>query len=460
MKHRLGEKFEALKQFTARNKALTAYWLLFTGILLFQHTQGWNWDFLVYLMNGEYLFHSGFFMEWLRPPLAPFLMGLLQFVFSRTVTGYVYILFSSAVFLYAVKKLSDAEGLDTLAMTVFVSAPAFISFATREGTELLALALLMLFLADLEKPRTGIWLGLSVLTRWTQGLMLPLILLQKDARKIVKTGLLFGSVFVPWMIYSYMVVGDPLASPVSFVTLNLLLGKLTTPPQLIHFLEITLPSLTVLLLAYREDVRSRLKASVLEDRTSWAMIYIAAGTAFVYFASQITHLRYLFQLTLPVAYFAAKAWNEVDHQKLIYIFIAANLLLGFQASLNKGYESPNPYQRAAKNINCMVESDSWVPLDYAGLNAESPVDDNTTVERLRNGWRVLDFTGGVIDSEKERQVADLLRDKGAYRVYGIEGRCAEPVNSNTTRIDEYNTAHDTDYKETEFMIDLVLRKIS
>lgn len=451
---------KALKHFFTDNKALTGYWIVFTSILLFQHTQGWNWDFLVYLMNGEYMFHSGEFMEWLRPPFASFLMGLLQYVFSRTVTGYAYILIVSGIFLYAAKKFSEQREIDNLVFTVLLTTPVFISYATREGTEMLALSFLMLFLAKMDRPESGGWLGLSVLTRWTQGIMLPLILLQRDVRKILKTVTLFASVFIPWILYSYIVAGDPFVSPVSFIGVNLLLGSLTTPPQPVHLLIMTLPSLLALIVIVKKSVREELKASIRENTTSWAMLYVAATTVFIYFASDITHLRYLFQLTLPVAYFGAKAWQRIDREKLIYFLIGINLIFGLQASLEDGYESSAPYQAAAEDINCMAESDSWVPLNYAGLNAESPVDNDTTVKRLEKGWRVLDFTGSVINSKEEREAAQMLRDEGAYMVYGKPGKCAEPIKVDNTRIGEYNTAHGTNYTETRFMIDLLLGKIN
>jgi len=53
-----------------------------TGLMIFQHSRGWAWDFTVYSMIGEYIFHDGIYMEWLRPPVASTIMGLFQFVMS------------------------------------------------------------------------------------------------------------------------------------------------------------------------------------------------------------------------------------------------------------------------------------------------------------------------------------------------------------------------------------------
>lgn len=453
LREKTTEKSRAFKQFIEKNRALSIYWVLLTGILLYQHSLGWNWDFLVYLMNGEYIFHGGQFMEWLRPPVAPVAMGLLQFIFSRPASGYVFILLSSAIFLYSLKKFSESEGLDLLTLAVLVSTPAFIALSTREGTEMLSLAFILLFLADLDKAKSGIWLGLSIFTRWTHAAMMPVVLLQESREKILKTGLFAAAVSVPWMIYSQAVAGDLLASPVSFIALNILLRGESTPVAPLHLVVMTVPA--VLLLAsvfYKKSVREKTVSAVKENRTSWAMIYIGAVTVSIYFLSDITHLRYLYPLVVPVAFFGAKALKDTGLEKLIYGFMAVNLVFGALMATGSGYESPRPYQEAAENIDCMVESDSWAPLNYAGLNAESPVNSKVTGERIRDGWRVLDFTGEVVNSPEEKAAGEMIRDTGSYKVYGIPGRCAEPENVDGTRIDEYNTAKRTNFTETGFAL--------
>ncbi|MFB6115635.1 MAG: hypothetical protein ABEK04_05135, partial [Candidatus Nanohalobium sp.] len=232
----------------------------------------------------------------------------------------------------------------------------------------------------------------------------------------------------------------------------------STPLRPIHFFVMLLPSLAVFLLLYREKVRKLVREDIKISRITAPLVLITLVTAVIYVSSGITHLRYLYALILPVAYYGAVIWKEVEKEKTIYVFMALNLILGFHMATASGYESPRPYQEAAKELDCMVESDSWVPLNYAGLNAKPPVNNNTTIERLRSGWRVLDFTGDVINTEKERQVGRLLRDKGTYKVYGLPGRCAEPVKADETRIDEYNTAHGTNYTESEFLLRLLTGK--
>jgi len=451
----LKEKTEGLEQFILQNKALTGYWIILTGILLYQHSLGWNWDFLVYLMNGEYIFHGGHFMEWLRPPIASVIMGSLQFIFSRPVSGYIYIFTVSMFFLYAAKRFSESEGLDLLVFAVLISTPAFIAFSTREGTEMLSLAFIMLFLTDLNGKKSGLWLGLSIFTRWTHAIMAPILLLQKNRKKILKTGLIASAVSLPWIIYSYSTTGDILASPVSFIALNVLLRGESSPPQLVHFAVITVPAILVLSLAVKDCVREKMTSLVKENRISWAIIYITGATGLIYFLSDITHLRYLYPLVLPVAFFGTKILKDLETEKLIYGFMAMNLVFGLSFATSTGFESSRPYQDASENIECMVESDSWVPLNYAGLKAQSPVDSNVTRERIRKGWRILDFTGELVDNEIEKTSGKLIRDMGTYKIYGNPEKCAEPQSVDTTRIDEYNLAEGTNFTETGFILNYV-----
>ena len=451
---KLQDQAKAFKEFISENKALSIYWIFLTGILIYQHSLGWNWDFLVYLMNGEYIFHGGSFMEWLRPPFAPVMMGLLQFVFSRTVSGYIFILMASGFFLYTAKRFSETQDIDLTVFLTLVSGPAFIALSTREGTEMLALAFALLFLADLDRTRSGLWLGFSILTRWTQAVMIPLMVLQKKYEKILKTGLIFTLAFIPWMVYSFIITGDPLASPISFISLNIILRKATTPLQPLHFLVISFPTLLILGLGLKTSVREKIVTTVRKEKMSWALIYIAGAYSVIYFISGITHLRYLYPLVLPLAFFGARAWETVEHEKLIYGFMAVNLLGGFFMATSTGFESPRPYQEAAEDIDCMAESDSWAPLNYAGLNAESPVNLDVTRERIREGWRVLDFTGDLVNSS-ELSSGELIRDMGSYRVYGIPGRCAQPRDVDGTRIDEYNIAEGTNFTETGFILDYI-----
>ncbi|EHK01770.1 hypothetical protein HRED_07102 [Candidatus Haloredivivus sp. G17] len=68
--------------------------------MVYQHSQGWAWDFSVYSLNGQYLFHEQVYMEWKRPPLLPVILGFFQYIFSMKASEYVFIVLNSVFFLF------------------------------------------------------------------------------------------------------------------------------------------------------------------------------------------------------------------------------------------------------------------------------------------------------------------------------------------------------------------------
>ncbi|MFB6295191.1 MAG: hypothetical protein ABEI97_05500, partial [Candidatus Nanohaloarchaea archaeon] len=205
---------------------LAAAHLVFTAVLLYQHALGWHWDFLVYSMNAEYLFHNGAFMEWARPPIVPLLIGVLRFALPGGAAEYGFILASSAVFLYAVHRFAASVDVDRLVLYTLLVTPGMVAAATRAGTELLSLAFLLLFLADRDRGRGGVWLGLAALTRYTNALLLPLVLVQPRRARLRSAGWAVLPA-VPWLAYTWAVTGDALTSPVSFAALNVVLRQET-----------------------------------------------------------------------------------------------------------------------------------------------------------------------------------------------------------------------------------------
>ncbi|MDY6761876.1 MAG: hypothetical protein SVY41_02410 [Candidatus Nanohaloarchaea archaeon] len=428
--------------------------VVFTGILLYQHGLGWNWDFLVYAMNAEYLFHGGFFMEWLRPPVAPVIIGMLQFVAPGRVAEYGFILLSSAVFLYAVHRFAAAAELDRVTFYTLLLTPGGIAVATQAGTELLSLSLLLLFLADREQPRGGLWLGLAVLTRYTNLLLLPLLLVQPGWRTRARSAVVAAVPAAPWLAYTAVRTGDPLSSPVSFLALNVVLRKESAAADAAGVALLLLPTALFLAALVRRPVRQRLYEGFADSRLAWAMLYIAAVTVAVFLASGVQRARFLYPLLLPLAYTGTRIVEVVGGRRLVPLLLAANLIAGGAVVASTGYSSPAVYRDAAAAVDdCMVESNVWVPLAYAGVHATHPVDAETTRDRLRAGWRVVDITGSVADNVTMLQGVEKIVDAGGYTVYGNPDRCTPPRPVDGTRIDEYNTAANRSYTATSFLLD-------
>ena len=81
-----------------------------TSFFIYQHSTGISWDFSVYVLNAKYIFSDGKYFEWLRPPLIPVFLGLFS-LFGWKASEYLFIIFTSGLFLFSSIKLSKKLNL-------------------------------------------------------------------------------------------------------------------------------------------------------------------------------------------------------------------------------------------------------------------------------------------------------------------------------------------------------------
>lgn len=138
----------------------TAFFLL--GHFLYQ-----GWDFSAYVLNAQYMFSDGNYFELYRAPLTSVLLGVFSFLGWKG-AEYTYILFCSILFFFSSILLTRNLKLDEFYFYLFSVNGFVLLFGLIEGTELLALALLELFLVFLIKNKwyAGAFLGLVCLTRY------------------------------------------------------------------------------------------------------------------------------------------------------------------------------------------------------------------------------------------------------------------------------------------------------
>lgn len=433
------------------SKTVLTVFLLSTGLMMYQHSLGWSWDFNTYSMIGSYIFHDGFYMEWLRPPLASTVMGLLQFIFSRKLVEYVFIGLTSAFFLYSSRKLSERFELDLEKFYVFILTPAAIFFSAMNGTEMLSLAFAMLFLADFRKPRSGVWLGLCFLTRYNFGMIIPLVLLQKDVRKIIKTGLISALTLVPWLLYNYIMTGSPLTSFGNFLMLNVFLRYASTPLDPQNLLIMTLPTAAIILAYIKPEIRKKLKI----DTENLLMLSYTVLIGLSYLTADYRSLRYLYPLILPVAFYATKAWKEIDREKIFYGFIALNMVIAAVSISQTGLTPPGKYEEAAEAVDgCMAESESWVMVNYAGAPTNPVSNVNITMERLGEGYRSISFKS----NEYRNISAPVIEETERFTVYGYRGLCKEPVKADNTYLSDFNQRTGLSYSLTGYLYDRFVKE--
>lgn len=426
------------------------FFLFATGLMLYQHSTGWSWDFNTYSMIGEYIFHGGTYMEWLRPPLASNAMGFLQYVFTRKVSEYVFIGLTSAFFLYSSRKFSERFDLNLEKFYVFALTPAVIFFSTMNGTEMLSLAFALLFLADFRTPKSGLWLGLAFLTRYNFGMLIPLVILQKDIKKIIKTGVISGLTLVPWLLYNYIQTGNPLTSFGNFLMLNVFLRYTSTPLDPQNLLLMTLPTATILLAYLKPEIREK----ITPGREDLLILSYSGLIGLSYITADYRSLRYLYPLTLPVAFYASKAWKQIDREKIFYGIAVVNLVVAGAGIASTGLTPPGKYIDSAETVGgCMAESEAWVMTNYAGAPTRPHSNVNITMERLEEGFRSISFKG-----PKYRNLsAPVIEENGRFTVYGYSKLCKEPEKADRTYLEGFNERNDLNYTFRNYVYDRFIK---
>lgn len=378
--------FEDLKS----QKLLLGYFAFVTLIMIYQHSQGWAWDFSVYSLNGQYLFHEQVYMEWKRPPLLPVILGFFQFIFSMKASEYLFILLNSAFFLFSSLKFSRVYDLNPLYLYVLVMSPYAVFYGALEGTELLFLSFLTLMLAEIHRPRSGAWFGLAFLTRYTGALFVLLILFQRNLKKIVKTVFISGLVVLPWLIFNYIVLGHPFASMADSYALDVVERGLTTPFKPQDLFLMTGLGIPFALLYVKE---------IDFDLTDALMIFTSLIIVSRQLTTKVKVRRYLYDLALPIAFFAVKGLNLLENPERIFYIVLGIYLIGSGLLITDtgSLAGPDRFEQASDEIGfCKTVSNEWPMLSYAGTPT-GPLETHLKSEEqyLEEGYKIVRFENGT-----------------------------------------------------------------
>lgn len=205
----------------AQNWVLILLFILSTSFFIYQHYSTLAWDFGAYVLNAKYLFGSGNYFEHYRAPLASFLIGIFS-IFGWKVAEYLFIVFVSSLFLFSTYELSDALGAKSWVIYLISLSPYVLLYGVWQGTELLSLALLELFIAFLIKKKrfSSLFLGLACLTRYNFLIFLPLVIFYEDWKKIIESVAWFAIPFIPFFLFQFHFTGNMLTSIANSYLLN------------------------------------------------------------------------------------------------------------------------------------------------------------------------------------------------------------------------------------------------
>ncbi|MFH1289811.1 MAG: hypothetical protein ABIH92_00205 [Nanoarchaeota archaeon] len=402
-----------------RNLGISILFVLSTAFFIYQNKINLSWDFASYILNAKYLFYDGIYFEIYRSPIPVVLFGI--FLLFGKLSSYLYIIFTSSLFLYSNISLADAifenpklnKGLERRYLRFlfyFFSLSAFtLIFGLMLGTELLSLAFFELFLAFLIRGRvSGHFLALAVLSRYNFLFFSFFLLFNKNYKKILANIALFFAILFPWLLFNYIKFGNWFASIVDSYAMNIFFRDYLIQPfnplVILEVIGLYLPFLILgLIISTIYFIKQKNKLS-----KSNRIILLFALT-FILLILEFERIplkfeRYLFNLTLPVAFFSTLSMafliNKFKKIKklLVYTFVIVFIITTLTLA-NTLYQNKHHYDRifaATEDIEkldlkeCRILSPHWVPLHYLTGNAY-PLGGNLISESVWRNEIVLIF---------------------------------------------------------------------
>lgn len=202
-----------------KNIWICVLFIISTLFFLYQHSTGISWDFSVYVLNAKYLLDDGFYIEWSRAPLVPFIIGIFS-VFGWRLAEYLYIVFVSRLFAFSSLKLARVCKIEPLTFYGLLVSPFVLNYGLSVGTELLFLSFLQLFVAYIHERNSAVFLSFAILTRYTDIPCIGLLLFKRCLREISIALFIIVLCISPWFLYNYYATGDPLTSMADAYALN------------------------------------------------------------------------------------------------------------------------------------------------------------------------------------------------------------------------------------------------
>ena len=375
-----------IKRLILENKFLVILFVLSTSFFVFQHYINLSWDFAAYVSNAKYFAGEGNYFELLRGPLMPAILIPLS-VFGWTASEYIFIIMISLLFLYSSIKLSDAAKIDRNIFYLFSLSPFVLFFGFINGTEILSIALLELFIAFLlqGKSYTGIFIGLAFLARYTMIIFLPLVILSGGKKKILKSLACFFVISIPWLVYNFNKTSNMFSSFADSYALNVAFRQyIVQPVNYFDFFVVVSFFLPFFIIGLVKILRSwkinNIQAFIKKEKINIIFILIILFSIYQLYKTPIKEIRYLFTLAIPVAYFSTIGMDVIRnayhrHFKLVLSILIILIIVHFSyINLSVQYSSGEAYAESISKINelnlseCKTLSNAWVPLSYLGKN--------------------------------------------------------------------------------------------
>ncbi|MCX6742270.1 MAG: hypothetical protein NTX24_03800 [Candidatus Pacearchaeota archaeon] len=383
------QKQRVLKIFKNRMEA-ALFVLSFSIALIFFIWQKnfFSWDFSVYIMNAECVF-KGIYLERLRAPLVSWIM-IPFLIFSRQVAIYAFTIMTTIFYFLALKLFHDkflSQYKNSEIFYLIAINPFILGFGLGMGSELLSLALIILFFTFAFSYSSFIFLGLAMLTRYSNIILFPLIFFQKSIKKILLGILILLIVFFPWFLINYLGTGHALTSLGDYYALNSLeqakpqleIGKFIS--HLFTVLNVLIPFILVGIFSL---IKKWKKLEKKEKILVNLLIIISVLTVLTYLFNPLKDSRYLFNLIFPATYFSflglsfilekIKIKKNLIIRLIFIIFFTALAISTFFIMESRGRGLDKELILTKQIIhdlhnNCTISSDLWVYFNWQNRGA-------------------------------------------------------------------------------------------
>ncbi len=290
-----------------------------------------------------------------RPPVVPLILGVLSIIFDNlhlTILFYDLILIS--IFIVSIKKLSKKFTLDlNILFLSLLSSPLFLKYSLLIGTEILAFSFLLLSIYYLEeKPfMSGFFLSLATLTRYNFVIFTPLLLFNKNVRKIVFSLFSFSLPWISWLFFNWYYFSHPLYSFISSYALNVYFRSyINSSVNIFDFLDIKY--FGILPIAYIFSgvyLYKRFKKS----RQILGFLVITLVFIYTYISIPIKIERYLLPLVFPLAILLSSF--KYEKKSIVLTVLGIFILFSFVFSLTSIHKAMNYYEIFMKDIKTVDE---------------------------------------------------------------------------------------------------------
>jgi len=388
--------------------------------------------------SGEYLNSLRYYFEPYREPLSTPIFAVLEALFGSPILIYMIVVFLAYV--AAAYVLGRDLGISTLIMlSAMISAYSIFFFFVPNGGEGLAVVFVLLGLVYLlrNNPVAGLFLGMAAIAKYPALVLLPMILLLWNRKKVLYAAILAALPVVLWGLIDYVLYGVPFYSYFASASYS----NVVSAPSSINLLAVLavvvypvalscIGILGVLIKRHKLGLRLDYTTKVI---CAFVLLSLIGYIAILPHNDQFTQMRYgfLFAASLMVAsaVIVGRAVQGVRYLKYAAAGLALAVAIGTLGYFIYAYSTAqvtyyNPgsgssiYAHAGKVLQglgfagCRIVSNAWIPMLYAGYDAYSPYILYNDSQQLRYPVVVFNYVG--VQMQGPFIVTNLTGAKTAY----------------------------------------------